>query len=307
MQSLVRMEPPVGLRRFVRMRDISVAELEGLLARGQDIFAGRPAHQFAGALATVFYENSTRTRNSFQQAARKLGMEVLQVAREGSSIQKGETLEDTLRTLRALGGVAAAVRTSEPGALDALPPLGLPLVNAGDGWHQHPTQTLADLCAVRLAGHPVAGSRLLIVGDILHSRVARSGAEGFAMLGAEVLMAGPPTLLPRGLAEALGARQVELGAGLAQADVVMVLRLQQERMERGYLPSLGEYRQYWGLTAQRLGLLRHDAVILHPGPQNRGVELDDEVLYDPRSLVEQQIACGVAMRTALLEAMLDAR
>ncbi len=307
MQGRVRSPGPVRLDRLVRMRDLNPDELESLLARGQELFEGEPAQQFQGAVATVFYENSTRTRNSFQEAGRRLGLGALQVGREGSSIQKGETLEDTLLTLRALGAVIAAVRTPEPGAIEQLGDVGMPLVNAGDGWRQHPTQCLADLLAVRMAGRDIRGARLLIVGDILHSRVARSAADGFAMLGAKVAMAGPPTLLPSGLAQALGAAELPLEAGLAAADIVMVLRLQQERMERGYLPSLGEYRRAWGLTAERLRLLRGDALILHPGPQNRGVELDDEVIRDPRSLIHRQIAAGVAMRAALMEAMLDAR
>ncbi len=304
-----RLKSPVRLRqdRLVTMRDLDAGELDRLLVRGRELFEGQPAEQFEGAVATVFYENSTRTRNSFQEAGRRLGLDTLQVGREGSSIQKGETLEDTLHTLRALGAVIAAVRTPEPGALAELPDVGMPLVNAGDGWRQHPTQALADLLAVRIAGREIQGARLLIVGDILHSRVARSAADGFAMLGAEIRLAGPPTLLPPGLAPALGARQVPLEDGLREADLVMVLRLQQERMERGYLPSLGEYRREWGLTVERLGLLRADALVLHPGPQNRGVELDAEVIYDPRSLIHRQIACGVAMRAALMEAMLDAR
>jgi len=307
MQRLARMQRTIGLQRLCKMHDLSPEELEELCSRGQELYQGEPAEQFQGAIATLFYENSTRTTNSFVQAGRMLGLEPLQVGREGSSIQKGETLEDTLRTLIDLGAVAAAVRTSEPGVLEELPPLDIALVNAGDGWRQHPTQTLADLLAVRTAGVPIRGSRVLIVGDILHSRVARSGAEGFRMLGAEVLMAGPPTLLPPGLARSLGAREVPFEVGLAGADIVMVLRLQKERMERGYLPSLGEYRKYWGLTEERLSRMRRDAVVLHPGPQNRGVELDDAVISDRRSLIARQVSCGVAMRAALLEAMLGAR
>ena len=307
MQGRVKSPGPVRLDRLAQIRDLSAEELERLLVRGQELSEGQPALQFRGAVATVFYENSTRTRNSFQQAGRLLGLDTLQVGREGSSIQKGETLEDTLHTLRALGAVIAAVRTPEPGVLLDLPDVGMPLVNAGDGWRQHPTQALADLLAVRLAGRAIAGARVLIVGDILHSRVARSGNDAFAMLGAKVWLAGPPTLVPQGLAASLGAEEVALEDGLRAADIVMVLRLQQERMERGYLPSLGEYRREWGLTAERLALLRSDALVLHPGPQNRGVELDEEVIYDPRSLIHRQIACGVAMRAALMEAMLDAR
>jgi len=302
-----RLTSQARLDRLVSIRDLAPDELDALLARGQELSEGQPARQFEGSVACVFYEDSTRTTNSFQQAGRRLGLSTLNVSRQGSSIQKGETLEDTLHTLQALGAVIAAVRTAEPGALRDLPDVGMPLVNAGDGWRQHPTQTLADLLAVRLAGRDVAGARVLIVGDILHSRVARSGVDGFTMLGADVMLAGPPTLLPPGLAEALGAEEVELEPALGEADIVMVLRLQKERMERGYLPSLGEYRRRWGLTAERLGLVRPDALILHPGPQNRGVELDEAVLYDPRSLVKSQVTCGVAMRAALMEAMLDAR
>jgi aspartate carbamoyltransferase catalytic subunit len=307
MRGLVKAARGISCERLVKMRDLSALELEGLLRRGQELCEGQRPQQFEGALATIFYENSTRTQNSFRQAGRRLGLETLHVGREGSSIQKGETLEDTLHTLRSLGAVIGAVRTTEPGALDELAPVGIPLVNAGDGWRQHPTQALADLLAVRLAGRDIAGATLLVIGDILHSRVARSAADGFAMLGARVLFSGPPTLVPPGLAASLGAEEVSLADGLAEADIVMVLRLQTERMERGYLPSAGEYRERWGLTAERLRRLRPDVLVLHPGPQNRGVELDAEVIYDERSLIHRQIECGVAMRTALMEAMLDAR
>jgi len=226
---------------------------------------------------------------------------------DGSSIQKGESLEDTLRTVAALGAVAAAVRTGESFALRNLPDLALSLINAGDGWSEHPTQMLSDLLAVDEAVGDVAGRTLLIVGDILHSRVARSAAEAFSTLGARVLFAGPPTLVPQGLPEALGGERVALEPGLRLADMVMALRLQRERQERGYLPSLAEYRRFWGLTAERLRLLPPHAVVLHPGPQNRGVEIDADVMTCPRSLIAEQITCGVYMRAAALEAMLDAR
>lgn len=294
------------MRHFLKGTDRTPEEIEAIVARAAELAQGAEPRRFSGAIATIFYENSTRTRLSFQRAGETLGLSHLALAQEGSSIQKGETLEDTLRTMQGLGAVAAAVRTPLSLQLEELRPLalGLAVVNAGDGWTAHPTQALADLTACRLAIGSVRGRRLLIVGDVMHSRVARSDAEAFSALGAEVLFAGPQTLLPPGMAEALGGQRVELDDAIAEVDLVMVLRVQKERQEKGYLPSLGEYRRFWGLTEERAERLRPGALVLHPGPQNRGVEIDDRVITDPRSLIAQQVRCGVFARAALLEEVL---
>ncbi|MDA8346003.1 MAG: aspartate carbamoyltransferase catalytic subunit [Thermaerobacter sp.] len=294
------------MRHLLAIRDLAQAELQALVARGLALREGATPAKAQGAIATVFYEDSTRTRLSFQQAGALLGLHHLSISTEGSSIQKGESVEDTLRTVAALGARVAAVRSPWGLSLQALTDLPIQLVNAGDGWAQHPTQAIADLIAVKREFGEMQGRTLLIVGDILHSRVARSNAEGFRALGARVLLAGPPTLLPPGLAQGLGAEEVQLEEGLRQADVCMVLRLQRERQERGYLPSIAEYRRLWGLTAARAALLHEGAVILHPGPQNRDVEIDDELVAAPQSRIAEQITSGVYGRAAVLEAMLDA-
>lgn len=295
------------MRHLLAIRDLGTEELQSLVTRAIALRDGAAPLRAEGAIATVFYENSTRTRLSFQEAGTLLGLRCLSIVTEGSSIQKGESMEDTLRTVAALGARAAAVRSPWALRLQDLAGLPIHLVNAGDGWAQHPTQAIADLAVAQREFGDLRGRTLLIVGDILHSRVARSNAEAFSALGARVLLSGPPTLLPPGLAEGLGAEEVGLEEGLRQADVCMVLRLQRERQERGYLPSTAEYRRFWGLTVARAALLLDHAVILHPGPQNRDVEIDGELVACARSRIADQVSCGVYGRAALLEAMLDAR
>lgn len=295
------------MRHFLKVRDRNPDEIRALVTRAAELACGAQANRAHGAIATVFYENSTRTRLSFQQAGEVVGLSHLPVSHESSSIQKGETLEDTLRTVQGIGAVAAAIRTPKAGSLEQLRGLnlGLFLVNAGDGWSQHPTQALGDLTAYRLAMGDVQGRRLLIVGDVLHSRVARSAADGFSALGAKIWFAGPPTLLPEGLPEALGGERVRLDSALRDADLVMVLRVQKERQDRGYLPSMQEYRHYYGLTEERYARLPEHARVMHPGPQNRGVEIDGAVITAEKSLIAEQVRCGVFARAALLEEVLS--
>lgn len=295
------------MRHFLSIRDHTAEEIEALVTRAVQIWQGAAPKKLSGAFATVFYENSTRTRLSFQRAAEMLGLSHLQISQEGSSIRKGETLEDTLRTMRALGAVGAAVRTPQSHALEDVPrqDLGLSLINAGDGWAGHPTQALADLAACRVSIGSVRGRRMLIVGDVLHSRVARSCAEAFRLLGATLQFAGPPTLLPEGLAEALGGERVEIDRAIGEADLVLVLRLQRERQEKGYLPNVAEYRRYWGLTEERYARLGPQARVLHPGPQNRGIEIDAAVVTAEQSLIGLQVRAGVHARAALLEEVLS--
>lgn len=294
------------MRHFLSILDHTAEEIEALVTRAAQLWQGAAPRRLGGAFATVFYENSTRTRLSFQRAAEMLGLSHLQISQEGSSIRKGETLEDTLRTMRALGAVGAAVRTPHSGALAELRQvdLGLSLINAGDGWAGHPTQALTDLTACHVSVGPVRGRRLLIVGDVLHSRVARSCAQAFHLLGATLQFAGPPTLLPEGLAEALGGERVDLDQAIGGADLVLVLRLQRERQEKGYLPNVVEYRRYWGLTEERYAKLGPQARVLHPGPQNRGIEIDAAVVTAEQSLIGQQVRAGVHARAALLEEVL---
>jgi aspartate carbamoyltransferase catalytic subunit len=223
----------------------------------------------------LFYEASTRTRHSFELACKALGADSLSLAAQTSSVSKGESLLDTLRTSRALGADCVVLRHPASGAAAfASRQLDVPVINAGDGTHAHPTQALADLFAVRRARGRIAGLRVAIVGDILHSRVARSDARAFVTMGAEVRLAGPPPLVPASAGVALGARVCrDLDAALSGADVVIALRIQRERQESGLVPGTAEYHHLWGLDPERLAASCPEALLMHPGPMNRGVEV----------------------------------
>jgi aspartate carbamoyltransferase catalytic subunit len=254
------------------------------------------------AVANCFFEDSTRTRFSFELAEQHLGARLVSFSAAGSSVSKGETLRDTARVIAAMGVDLVVVRHPMSGAPHYLArELSAGVINAGDGMHEHPTQGLLDLLTLRRAwGERFEGRRIAIVGDIAHSRVARSAIHGLRILGAEVIVAGPATLMPAEV-ETLG---VTLAAtveeALEGADAAMALRVQRERMEKGLLPSLAEYRRAWGLDANRLKRMKPEAPILHPGPVNRGVELDPEVADGPRSLILAQVTNGVAVRCAVL-------
>jgi aspartate carbamoyltransferase catalytic subunit len=260
-------------------------------------------------VATLFFEASTRTRTSFELAARKLGAEVAGLAVATSSTSKGETLADTAKTVDAMGPDVVVVRHSASGAPRYLTTkIRAGVVNAGDGTHEHPTQALLDayVLTARLGG--LAGKKVAIVGDILHSRVARSNLLLLQKLGAEVHLAGPPSLCPPGFA-ALGAKAVhaELGPAVEGADAVMALRLQRERMGKTLVASAGEYFSRYGLTEAKLARAKPDAIVMHPGPMNRGVEIDGALADSPRSVILDQVAAGVLVRMAVLEAVLGAR
>ncbi|GAB3728705.1 aspartate carbamoyltransferase catalytic subunit [Luteimonas pelagia] len=261
------------------------------------------------AVCTLFFEPSTRTRSSFQLAGMRLGADVLSFDASTSSTSKGESAIDTLRTLEAMGVRGFVVRHREDGAVAALAAAagdGTHLVNAGDGRSAHPTQGLLDMLTLRQAkGDDFGGMTVLVVGDIRHSRVARSDLHALRTLGAgEIRVCGPASLLPDdGTLE--GCRRFDaLDDALRGVDAVMMLRLQRERMEEGLVGSLEAYHRDYGLTAERLRQAAPDAVVMHPGPMNRGVEIDDDVADGPRSLVLRQVANGVAVRMAVLEALL---
>jgi len=266
-------------------------------------------------LVNLFYENSTRTRVSFELAGKRLGADVVNVTASGSSVTKGESLRDTVRTLQALGASIVVVRSGQSGAPDLIArAIEGAVINAGDGWHAHPSQALLDLFTLEDHLESVADRRIVIVGDILHSRVARSNAWSLSAMGAQVVLAGPPTLLPAAAAALYASRPVP-GTGeprrvsveprferaLEGADAVMVLRLQRERQQSGLLPSLREYSRHYGLTAARLALAKPGALVLHPGPMNEGVEIAPEVAGGPASVIEEQVSNGVAVRMAILE------
>ncbi len=256
-------------------------------------------------LALLFYEPSTRTRFSFELAAKRLSADVVSFQASGSSVAKGESLKDTARTIQAMGVDAIVLRHPSVGAPWLLAScVEASVINAGDGTHEHPTQALLDLYTMRERFGRLEGLEVAIVGDVLRSRVARSLALALKTVGANPTFVGPPTLLPA-RPEALGAGvSFSLDEVLPRADVVYLLRIQRERMGGAYLPGELEYSRFWGLGPEHLEMMRPEAVVMHPGPMNRGVEISWEVAESPRSLVEAEVAAGVAVRMALLYLML---
>jgi aspartate carbamoyltransferase catalytic subunit len=251
-------------------------------------------------VAFLFSEPSTRTRSSFEVAARRLGAEVLGFSVSSSSLLKGETMLDTVRNLEAMGVEYFIVRHEVSGVLEPLAPVvSSSLLNAGDGAHEHPTQALLDLFTLRRRLGKIKGLRVVILGDILHSRVARSNIHGLRKLGARVTVCGPAALIPAGI-EKLGARvSCDLDEALKDADVVNVLRLQLERQKQNLIASVADYSRRYGLTAARLERYK-DLLVLHPGPINRGVELDNTAADGPQSAILEQVSNGVAVRMAAL-------
>lgn len=257
----------------------------------------------------LFFENSTRTRTSFELAGKRMSADVVNMSVASSSVQKGETLIDTLANLQAMNPDVVVIRHPDSGAQEFLARHldATALVNAGDGRHEHPTQSLLDLLTMQdhlplLGRDAFEGLVVAICGDLLHSRVARSNAIALNTLGAQVRFVGPPTLMPAQAQEAFGVTVFhDLETGLDGVDVVMMLRLQQERMAGGYLPGVREYFEFWGLTRARLARAAPHAIVMHPGPMNRGVEITSEVADDPdRSVILEQVANGLAVRMAVL-------
>jgi aspartate carbamoyltransferase catalytic subunit len=253
---------------------------------------------------TLFFESSTRTSSSFELAAKRLSADVMSLKAAGSSVDKGESLKDTVLTLAAYEPHAIVVRHPHIGAPELVARYSAAaVVNAGDGKHQHPTQALLDLFTMRAALGSLEGLHVAIVGDVLHSRVARSLVQALALVGAHTTLVGPPTLLPRGI-EALGCETATDIRAIESADVVYVLRMQRERMESAYVPSLREYAARWGITPERL---RPGQKVMHPGPINRGVEIDGRVADGRDSLILAQVHSGLAIRMAVLQELLVAR
>jgi len=252
-------------------------------------------------VVNFFVEPSTRTRSSFELAEKRLSADSLNFSTSTSSLVKGETLLDTLRNLEAMDPDFIVLRHGEAGAPHFLARHGrTPIINAGDGAHEHPTQALLDAFTIRRSKQRLAGLKVAIVGDILHSRVARSNVHLLTKMGAEVVLCGPPTLLPRGL-ERLGARVTyRMDEAIEGADVVMMLRIQRERMKGGFFPTLREYASFYGLDAQRLKRAARDAIVMHPGPINRGVEIMGDVADGEASVILDQVRSGVAVRMAVL-------
>jgi aspartate carbamoyltransferase catalytic subunit len=253
---------------------------------------------------TLFFESSTRTSSSFELAAKRLSADVISFKASGSSVDKGESLKDTVLTLAQYDPHAIVVRHPRIGAPELVARHShAAVVNAGDGKGRHPTQALLDLFTMRRALGDLDGLRVAVVGDVLHSRVARSLVQALALVGAETTLVGPPTLLPRGI-EAMGCETATDIGAIADADVVYVLRMQRERMESAYVPSLREYAARWGITPERL---RPGQKVMHPGPINRGVEIDARVADSPDSLILEQVRAGLAVRMAVLQELFVSR
>jgi aspartate carbamoyltransferase catalytic subunit len=252
-------------------------------------------------IVLAFFEDSTRTRTSFDLAARRLSADVVNFSVSSSAVKKGESLRDTVETISAMHVDAIVVRHASSGVPRQLTAwTDATIINAGDGWNQHPTQALLDCYTIRQSLGTLEGKRIAICGDVNHSRVARSNVEAFARLGAEVVLIGPQTLLPPSLDGWPVKVEADLDAVLGDLDVLYLLRIQSERLQSALLPSLREYRAQYGLTVDRLRLVRPDALIMHPGPMNRGVEIDPEAADDPRAVVLEQVASGVPVRMAVL-------
>jgi aspartate carbamoyltransferase catalytic subunit len=260
-------------------------------------------------LINAFFENSTRTLLSFEIAGKRLGADVVNMMVAASSVKKGETLIDTAMTLNAMRADMIVIRHEASGAVQLIADkVDCPVLNAGDGRHEHPTQALLDALTIRRRKGRIEGLVVAICGDVLHSRVARSNILALTALGAEVRVVGPPTLLPAAIEQMGVSRFTDFDAGLDGADVVMMLRLQRERMDGGFVPSSREYHALYGLTPERLRRAAPDALVMHPGPMNRGVEIDSSVADDlARSAVTEQVEMGVAVRMACLDVLTRAR
>jgi aspartate carbamoyltransferase catalytic subunit len=262
-------------------------------------------------IVNLFFEDSTRTRISFEAAAKRLSADVINFSAKGSSVSKGESLKDTAQTLQAMGADAVIIRHSASGApqrlADSQWTSGV-VINAGDGTHEHPTQALLDAYTIRkhlkVGVGDLSGLTIAIVGDILHSRVARSNVILLSLLGAQVILVAPPTLLPLGVENWPAQVSYDLDAVLPHIDAVMMLRVQQERMDDFFFPTAREYSHYFGLNSDRLKLLKPSAIIMHPGPMNRGLEITAACADSARSVIVEQVANGVSVRMAVLYLLL---
>jgi aspartate carbamoyltransferase catalytic subunit len=305
-------------RHLISAADLSRGDALLILDTAEELasVADRPIKKLptlrGRTVVNLFFEDSTRTRISFEAAAKRLSADVINFSAKGSSVAKGESLKDTALTLEAMGADAVVIRHSASGAAHRLAGwVQGSVVNAGDGTHEHPTQALLDAFTIRrklkgtsARGAGLDGIRVTIVGDVLHSRVARSNVLLLSTLGAEVTLAAPPTLLPLAVDTWPCAVSYDLDAELPKSDVVMMLRVQQERMTAAYFPTVREYSRRYGLDAARMARLPEPAIVMHPGPMNRGVEIAAEVADSARSMIVEQVANGVTTRMAVLYLLL---
>ncbi|XWN24986.1 MAG: aspartate carbamoyltransferase catalytic subunit [Roseibium sp.] len=303
-------DSPYPHRHLLGIEGLHPHEILGLLDRAEEaVEVSRQVTKRKQVLEgrtqiNLFFENSTRTQSSFELAGKRLGADVMNMAVSQSSVKKGETLIDTAATLNAMHPDLLVVRHHAAGAVHLLArKVGCSVVNAGDGPHEHPTQALLDALTIRRHKGKIARLTVAICGDIAHSRVARSNIILLNALGARVRVVAPTTLLPSGIAK-MGVEVFnDMRAGLKDADIVMMLRLQRERMNGAFVPSVREYYRYYGLDAEKLSVARNDVLVMHPGPMNRGVEIDASIADGPQSLIREQVEMGVAVRMAILEAL----
>lgn len=301
-------------RHLLGIRDLSPQDIELLLTRAEAaVSISRQSDKKKTTLRgrtqiNLFFEASTRTQSSFELAGKRLGADVMNMSVASSSVKKGETLIDTAMTLNAMRPDILVIRHASAGASALLAQkVGCSVVNAGDGAHEHPTQALLDALTIQRAKGRIAGLTVAICGDVMHSRVARSNMILLNTLGARVRAVAPSTLLPTGI-DQMGAEVfTDMARGLEDADVVMMLRLQRERMEGSFVPSVREYFRYFGLDHDKLSHAKNDALVMHPGPMNRGVEIASDIADGPQSVIEEQVEMGVAVRMAVMEALLDPR
>jgi aspartate carbamoyltransferase catalytic subunit len=297
---------PLG-KHLISIDDLDRASIERILDRAESFaeVSGREIKKVPAlrgrTVVNLFYEASTRTSSSFELAAKRLSADVVSVRSAGSSVDKGESLKDTVQTLSAYDPAAIVIRSPHAGAAQLVAGwTPASVINAGDGKHEHPTQALLDVFTLRRRLGSLEGTKIWIIGDVLHSRVARSDVLAFTRMGAEVTVCGPPTLIPRHI-EALGCESRASLDELAEADVVYVLRMQLERMHEAFVPTLREYAARYQVSASRLG---PNQLLMHPGPVNRGVELSADAIDSPQALIGEQVKAGVAVRMAVLYELL---
>jgi len=301
------------MKHLLGLAELSSAEITEILDLAREMKAQiegsekKSSSLFGKSIVNLFYENSTRTRLSFELAGNYLSADVANIAAAGSSVAKGESLIDTAKTIDAMAVDVIVIRHQNSGAAKLVAEnVGASVINAGDGMNEHPTQALLDMFTIRERKGEIAGLKVAIVGDIAHSRVARSNIYGLTKTGANVALCAPRTLIPLGieqLAQLPGKCEIfsRVEDAVREADVIMALRIQQERLKSALFPSLGEYARWFGINDERLALAKSEAIVLHPGPANRGVEITSEVADCERSVIGEQVTNGVAIRMAALQ------
>jgi aspartate carbamoyltransferase catalytic subunit len=305
------------MKHLLSINDLSKAEAISILDTAQELarVSDGPMKKLptlrGRTIVNLFAEDSTRTRISFEAAAKRLSADVINFSSKGSSISKGESLKDTAQTLQAMGADAVIIRHSASGAAQRLADskwMSGSVINAGDGTHEHPSQALLDAFTIRKhlskGGNDLAGLRVAIVGDVLHSRVARSNVLLLAKLGAQVILVAPPTLLPVGIESWPCQISYDLDEVMASVDAIMMLRIQLERMSEMYFPNAREYSRYFGLNSDRIRAMKTEAIVMHPGPMNRGLEITADAADGARSVIVEQVSNGVSIRMAILYLLL---